>query len=208
MLVIMFNMDINQLVINTKIEEYLKKNLVKMEDLNKEIEKINLIYEEIIELNGSIKDSEFISLDDLPAIKKQSDDCNKLHNLKEQLRYLRKETYNRMINKLQQYNMNDLNRKISKLNYIGQRNSWKNIIHNYWYEVVKKLEDKKQFLEQKILKRDLSLLAIEIIRINLQKKLRLKEIYKEYYSEDFVKELLAELYKKEIEIIQKNLKGI
>ena len=207
-------MDINQLVINTKIEEYLKSNLVKMEDLNKEIEKINLIYEEIIELNGSIKDSEFISLDDLPAIKKQSDDCNKLHNLKEQLRYLRKETYNRMISKLQQDNMNDLNRKISKLNYIGQRNSWKNIIHKYWYnEVVrkgneKKLEYKKQFLEQKILKRDVSLLAIEIIRINLQKKLRLKEIYKEYYSEDFVKELLAELYKKEIEIIQKNLKGI
>ena len=119
-----------------------------------------------------------------------------------------------MISKLQQDNMNDLNRKISKLNYIGQGNSWKNIIHEYWYNEVikkgnlKKLEDKKQFLEQKILKRDLSLLATEIIRINLQKKLRLKEIYKEYYSEDFVKELLAELYKKEIEIIQKKLKGI
>ena len=116
-------------VINTKIEEYLKKNIINNRDLTKEIEKINLIYDEIIDLNGLIKKSEFICLDDLPAIKKQSDDFNKLNNLNEQLTNLHKETCNRMISKLQQDNMNDLNRKISKLHYINQHSSWKNIIH-------------------------------------------------------------------------------
>jgi hypothetical protein len=180
----------NQLAINTKIDE----------DLNKEIERINLIYEEIIELNQSIKKSEFISLDDLQSIKKQSDDFNKLNNLNEQLSYLHKETCNRMISKLQQDNMNDLNREISKLHYINQHSSWKNLIHNL-YPKINTLNSGKISYHEK----NLYILALEIIQFNLQKKLRLKEIYQEYHSEDFVKELLAELYKKEIEIIKANL---
>ena len=186
--------------INTKIGEYLKNNTINNKDLNKEIERINLIYEEIIDLNGSIKDSEFICLDDLPAIKKQSDDFNKLNNLNEQLTNLHKETCNRMISKLQQDNMNDLNRKISKLHYINQHSSWKNLIHSLYPKINEK---KINFHET-----DLYIIALEIVQFNLQKKLRLKEIYKEYYSEDFVKELLAELYNKNIEIMQKKLKGI
>ena len=47
--------------------------------------------------------------------------------------------------------------------------------------------------------------GLELIKVNLENKRRLKEIYDEYYSEDFIKELLSNLYEKEIEIIELSL---
>ena len=49
----------------------------------------------------------------------------------------------------------------------------------------------------------ISLCILDIlIKYNLEKKRRLKEIFKEYYCEDFIKKLLSKLYEKEIKIIE------
>ena len=57
----------------------------------------------------------------------------------------------------------------------------------------------------KNLKKDYVILGLELIKYNLEKKRRLKEIFKEYYCEDFVKELLSKLYEKEIKIIESQI---
>ena len=55
------------------------------------------------------------------------------------------------------------------------------------------------------IRKDIDILGLEIIKFNLEKKRRLNEIYKEYYSEEFIKELLLKLYEKNIEIIQSQI---
>ena len=55
------------------------------------------------------------------------------------------------------------------------------------------------------IRKDIDILGLEIIKFNLEKKRRLNEIYKEYYNEEFIKELLLKLYEKNIEIIQSQI---
>jgi small-conductance mechanosensitive channel len=88
-----------------------------------------------------------------------------------------------------------INDQIQKLNYLNQGNCWKDKIQSR-YKVINNNNNNK----------DIVILGLELIKFNLEHKKKLKEIFEEYYSEDFIKDLLSKLYEKYIEIIEYQIK--
>jgi len=176
----------------SKVQDYVID--ITNENIPNETVKINSIYEEIIELNSLIKLTDFISIDDLPEIKKESQDYIKLQKLNEESSKIQQEFQkNKLKTNLYNEKFNLIQTQKQKLNHVNQGNSWIHQIGNY-YQVIKKNNNS--------LNKDYDIMALEIIKYNLEKKRRLKEIYKEYNSEDFVKKLLSTLYEKEIKILE------
>ena len=175
--------------IESKIQDYLED--IKNENIQNETIKINSIYEEIIELNILIKSTDFICIDDLSEIKKESQDFIKFTKLNEESRKIQEEFQkNRDILTQEKLNLIEIQKK--KFNYLNQGNSWKRRIEQHY----------QLYNNHKNLKKDYVILGLELIKYNLEKKRRLKEIFKEYYCEDFIKKLLSKLYEKEIKIIE------
>ena len=175
--------------IESKIQDYLKD--IKNENIQYETIKINSIYEEIIELNILIKSTDFICIDDLSEIKKESQDFIKFTKLNEESRKIQEE-FQKNRDRLTQEKLNLIEIQKKKFNYLDQGNSWKRRIEQYY----------QLYNNHKNLNKDYVILGLELIKFNLEKKRRLKEIFKEYYCEDFVKKLLSKLYEKEIKIIE------
>ena len=176
----------------SQIEDYLKN--ITNENIQNETIKINSIYEEIIELNSLIKLTDFISIDDLPEIKKESQDFIKLQKLNEESRKIQEEFQNKKLTHgLFNEKLNLIEIQKQKQNYLNQGNNW-----------IRRIEQLYQLINnnRKSLNKDYDILGLELIKFNLEKKRRLKEIFKEYYSEDYVKNLLSKLYEKEIKIIE------
>ena len=161
----------------SKIQEYLKD--INNENIQSETIRINSIYEEIIELNRLINLTDFICIDDYFLIKKESQDMKKLNKLPSA-------NHNYMIER-----DNDYRVKIRELNYLSRADCWRNKIHKIYPIIFSNGRTDK----------DIIILGLELIKFNLEKKRRLKEIYKKYYNEDFVVKLLSRLYDKEIEKI-------
>ena len=179
----------------SKVQDYVID--ITNENIPNETVKINSIYEEIIELNSLIKLTDFISIDDLPEIKKESQDYIKLQKLNEESSKIQQEFQkNKLKTNLYNEKFNLIQTQKQELNHVNQGNSWIHQIGNY-YQVIKKNNNS--------LNKDYDIMALEIIKYNLEKKRRLKEIYKEYNSEDFVKKLLSTLYEKEIKIINEQI---
>lgn len=179
--------------IESKIQDYLKD--LNNENIQNETIKINSIYEEIFELNRLIKLTDFICIDDLPKIKKESQDEKKLNKLQEENRKIQEEySYNRK-NNLYREKLRLISGQIQNLTY-AQPNPWKNKIHKVFLKI---------FNDHKNLNKAIVIYGLELIKFNLEKKKRLKEIFEEYYSEDFIEELLSKLYEKEIEIIESQI---
>lgn len=178
--------------IESKIQDYLKD--LNTENIQNETIKINSIYEEIFELNRLIKLTDIICIDDLSEIKKESDDIKvfyKLCKLEEECR----------TNDLYKEKLKSIYNQTKELKYLNNIHSdcWKNKIHNLYRSINRIHGDHIK------LNKDIIILGLELIKFNLEKKKRLKEIFKEYYSEDFIKELLSKLYEKEIEIIESQI---
>jgi len=180
--------------IESKVQDYVID--ITNENIPNETIKINSIYEEIIELNSLIKLTDFISIDDLPEIKKESQDYIKLKKLNEESSKIQQEfEKNKLTHILYNEKFNLIESQKKKLNHVNQGNSWIGQIGNYY----------QRMKNYKNLNKDYVILGLEIIKYNLEKKRRLKEIYKEYYCEDFVKKLLSTLYEKEIKIINEQI---
>ena len=178
--------------IESKIQDYLKN--ITNENIQNETIKINSIYEEIIELNSLIKLTDFISIDNLAEIKKESQDYIKLQKLNEESRKIHEEFQNKKLtHSLFNEKLSLIESQKQKLNYINQGNSWIRRIEGHYPHINN---------NHKRLNKDYDILGLELIKYNLEKKRRLKEIFKEYYSEDYVKNLLSKLYEKEIKIIE------
>jgi len=179
----------------SKVQDYVID--ITNENIPNETIKINSIYEEIIELNSLIKSTDFISIDDLPEIKKESQDYIKLQKLDEESRKIQQEFQkNKLTRNLYNEKFNLIESQKQKLNHVNQGNSWIGQIGNYYQRMNNNYKN---------LDKDYVILGLEIIKYNLEKKRRLKEIYKEYYCEDFVKKLLSTLYEKEIKIINEQI---
>ena len=69
--------------------------------------------------------------------------------------------------------------QIQELNYLCSGNCWKYKIQNIYSQIFFKNDCKNYYLK------DIIILGLELIKFNLEKKRRLKEIFEEYYSEDF-----------------------
>ena len=179
--------------IESKIEDYLKN--ITNENIQNETIKINSIYEEIIELNSLIKLTDFISIDNLAEIKKESQDLIKLQKLNEESRKIEEEFRNqKLTHGLFNEKLSLIESQKQKLNYINQGNNWIGRIQQQHYQHKNNI--------RKSSNKDYVILGLELIKYNIEKKRRLKEIFKEYYSEDYVKNLLSKLYEKEIKIIE------
>jgi len=182
--------------IESKIQDYLKD--INNENISKEIFKINSIYEEIIELNSLIKLTDFISIDDLPEIKKEYQDYIKLKKLNEESIKIQEEFQKkRLTHNLINEKLNLIESQKQKLNYLNQGNNW-----------IRRIEGCYQLINinhNNYSSKDIVILGLEVIKYNLEKKRKLKLIFEEYYNEDFVKELLSKLYEKEIKIIESQI---
>ena len=179
--------------IESKIQDYLKN--ISNENIKNETIKINSIYGEITELNRLIKLTDFICIDDLPEIKEESQDMKKLNKLQEEVRKIQEKDPN---NRQSLYvgKLSLISGQIQNLNYLNQVGSWKYKIHERYPYINK---DRNNLLK------DIIILGLELIKFNFEKKRRLKEIFEEYYSEDFVKELLSKLYEEEIKLIESEI---
>ena len=177
----------------SKIKEYLKD--INNENIQSETIRIKLIYEEIIELNRLINLTDFICIDDLYQIKKESQDMKKLNKLQEENRKIQEEYSDNRRNNLYRDKLSLISCQIQELNYLCSGNCWKYKIQNIYSQIFFKNDCKNYYLK------DIIILGLELIKFNLEKKRRLKEIYKKYYNEDFVVKLLSRLYDKEIEKI-------
>lgn len=176
----------------TKIQEYLKN--INNEDIETLIIYIKLLYKEIHEINRLIKLTDFISIDNLPEIKKQYQDNIKRNKLNEEYRQL---LHKRPQNKDDIEKINLIQNEQQKLN-LSFDNDWGVKINECHQRIFNTFVDD-------FIRKDIDILGLEIIKFNLEKKRRLNEIYKEYYSEEFIKELLLKLYEKNIEIIQSQI---
>lgn len=182
--------------IESKIQDYLKD--ITNENIQSETIKINSIYEEIIKLNSLIKLTDFISIDDLSEIKKVSQDFIKLKKLNEESIKIQEEFQKkRLTHNLINEKLNLIESQKQKFNYLNQGNTW-----------IRRIEGCYQLINinhNNYSSKDIVILGLEVIKFNLEKKRRLKLIFEEYYSEDFVQELLSKLYEKEIEIIKSQI---
>ncbi len=176
--------------IESKIEDCLKN--INNEKLKENISIIRSIYEEIIELKRLIKITNFISIDDLSKIKKESEDMKNINKLREEM-VIQQDKENKRSLKIKIRELEDKMRRSKTHNW-----GWHNVITNVYIHNI--FKNKKTVIEDSVI------LGLEIIRFNLQKKKRLQDIYEEYYNEEFVKELLSRLYIKEIEIIKSEIK--
>ena len=180
--------------IESKIKEYLKD--INNENIQSETIKINSIYEEIIELNMFIKLTDFICIDDLSKIKKESQDTKELNKLQEQSRKMQQDK-SEYIKNLEKFN--SISNKIQELSIGNNNYSLKSqILRIYELRLI-------NINHKNYPSKDIVILGLEVIKFNLEKKRRLKLIFEEYYNEDFVKELLSKLYEKEIEIIESQI---
>ena len=187
--------------IESKIQDYLKDlNIENIENIQNETIKINSIYEEIFELNRLIKLTDTICIDDLSEIKKESEDIKELNKLCK-LEQECKTNDLHITNNLYREKLKSIYHQTQELKYLNNIHSdcWKNKIHNLYRSINRIHGDHIK------LNKDIIILGLELIKFNLEKKKRLKEIFKEYYSEDFIKELLSKLYEKEIEIIESQI---
>ena len=191
--------------IESKIQEYLKDlNIENIQNIQNETIKINSIYEEIFELNRLIKLTDIICIDDLSQIKKESEDIKELNKKLPILSQEYRKNDLHITNDLYKEKFKSINHRFEELKYLNNIHSdcWKNKIHNLYISInninrsdhIKLNKDK-----------DIVILGLELIKFNLEKKKRLKEIFQEYYSEDFIKELLSKLYEKEIKIIESQI---
>jgi predicted GIY-YIG superfamily endonuclease len=186
--------------IKSKIEDYLKD--INNENIQNETIKINSIYEEIIELNRLIKLTDFISMDDLPEIKKESQDRKKFNKLQDEHNKIQDE-HNKILKERREIQEKNsrygraYTEYTEKINLISEqiRKYKSNTLNYYWQS---RIPVKYREINND---KDITILGLEIIKFNLKKKKRLKEIFEDYYSKDFIEELLTKLYEKEIETI-------
>ena len=195
--------------IKSKIEDYLKD--INNENIQNETIKINSIYEEIIELNRLIKLTDFISMDDLPEIKKESQDRKKFNKLQDEHNKIQDE-HNKILKERREIQEKNsrygraYTEYTEKINLISEqiRKYKSNTLNYYWQSRIpvkyREINNEREIRERNNDK-DITILGLEIIKFNLKKKKRLKEIFEEYYSKDFIEELLTKLYEKEIETI-------
>ena len=148
-------------------------------------------------------------MSDLPEIKKESQDIIKSNNLRQEEQKLHEELQKLILfernhhtdrrsggHKSINYRISrkDLTLKMQEIQLKMQE--FKNINNMSWKDRISRVHIIDQFKPSQY--KDIVILGLELIKVNLENKRRLKEIYDEYYSEDFIKELLSNLYEKEI----------
>lgn len=164
------------------IVEYLK-NFSTIKKIDKEINKLENIYDQLLSLNEIINDTNFITHKDIKDIKNLDKIKLELINLK-----IKQKTKDYIRTPMDIKKQIDINiRKNS--NIINLTVKIENIFNKYF------LEYKSMF------KNDYIIQAYKIINLNLDKQTELNNVLTEYKSKDIIKKILLELYDKRISLI-------
>jgi len=199
------------------------------ENIHLMVTRINSVYEEILTLNINIEGTKRFKFDDLLQIKKVAKIQNKMVKLNANIQRLQ-EIFNENENENKNKNKNNnQNKRFHDLNELQElhnnmdekRKEYENLRRefskisvednnlslSYYKNFINNIYDKYISPKTKNINhnKDIVIKMLEIIKFNFEKKERLKEIYEEYYSENFVKELLSELYQREIKLIDNQL---
>jgi len=188
--------------IELTLHEYL--NSVTTDNIEQKTNEIRSIYDEIIQINQTIQTLDFISINDIPEIKIQSNKMNEVKQLQDESNKL--QTQNSRLNENNRIITNEETRrnsikmvenreKISKI-MISRGQRWKATIEQHY---------RTYFTSGSVQtspKQDMVILALEIIKYNIQMKQKLRKIYDKYHSEENVKELLIRIYEKGIRLLE------
>jgi hypothetical protein len=166
-----------------KIDSFLKT--VNKDNINETISSIEEAYNKVLSLEDEIKKSNFVNLNDLPKIQKEVKDIDNLHHQYDAIKKIKSGIQRASISEI-----------INSLNYVTQSDSFNYKINTYfkghrsfsWYD-----HD------------NLELMALRIIKINKEKRKELKTIFDEYQDKNFLLNLLKELYKFKIELLDDEL---
>jgi hypothetical protein len=180
-----------------KLHEYIK--LVTNENVEEKTDLVRSIYDEIIEINKIIQRGEFVSMSDLPEIRKQSKELNEEKGLQYEYDNLRKQrTLN--IHGEPQLNITKMKPISNRLQQLHNQNhgipNWKKSILDHY---------RRYFTSgsvQDIPHGDIVIFALEIINSTVKAHQKLRRIYNTYHNEEFVKELLIRLLTIEISVIE------
>lgn len=167
--------------------------------LENEINTISSVYNEILKLNEAIKITNFINIDDIPKLQEDT---------KRYLEYENRilEIRNKRI--VQHYPSGSFNPFKSEFPMLQHKlGGVLNMLRNHLNGVDDtdsgmfrtKIWSKFIDYENRILK------SLIVIKFNLEKKTKLKEIYEKWGHQDFVKDLLLELYQMRIRQLNQNL---
>tara|TARA_B100001175_G_C19280146_1_gene528392 strand:- start:31 stop:777 length:747 start_codon:yes stop_codon:yes gene_type:complete len=194
--------------IQEKLNNYLSK--INENNIDQEIEKINKLLQLLNNINQVIEMTDQIGISDLPEFKKDYMIINKFQKMNQELEKLKQEvnSHHRISDNTRR-KIDNVQRKIRTFQQENHQvngqsrliNMVRIIIHNlHKYERTGYLKLKTIYMENNQLQ------ALEIITLNLNEKMKLKNIFKDYYNKEFIENYLSELYKLKISYLEESLK--
>ena len=191
--------------IQEKLNNYLSK--VNKNNIDQEIEKINNLLQLLNNINRVIEITDQIAISDLPEIKKDYMIINKFQKMNQELEKLSNKLRSGTTVKYHntQRKIDNVQRKIRTFQQENPKHGQSrliNIIRNIIgpFGSIGYLK-----LETHVIGNN-ELQALEIITLNLNEKMKLKNIFKDYYNKEFIENYLSELYKLKISYLEEKLK--
>lgn len=169
-------------------------------NIEDEICNINSIYEEVLNLNYLIGLTSHVSLESCSDLKKEDLAQEKLDKLRRILSSFNDLPY--LVKDVKERNAKHatISLEINELQIEIQNMDTPKI--QYIWGIIFRTKNNLNIVKP------LHIKAFEIIKFNLQKKKRLKEIYNDWNNEEYIKDLLAAVYEKSIRITLKELDTI
>ena len=191
--------------IQKKLNNYLSK--INKNNIDQEIEKINNLLQLLNNINRVIEITDQIAISDLPEIKNDYMIINKFQKMNQELEKLNNELRSGTTVKYHntQRKIDNVQRKIRTFQQENPKHGQSrliNIIRNIIgpFGSIGYLK-----LETHVIGNN-ELQALEIITLNLNEKMKLKNIFKDYYNKEFIENYLSELYKLKISYLEESLK--
>ena len=191
--------------IQEKLNNYLSKE--NKNNIDQEIEKINNLLQLLNNINRVIEITDQIAISDLPEIKKDNMIINKFQKMNQELEKLSNKLRSGTTVKYHntQRKIDNVQRKIRTFQQENPKHGQSRLIN-----IIRKIIG--PFGSIGYLKLEThaignnELQALEIITLNLNEKMKLKNIFKDYYNKEFIENYLSELYKLKISYLEESLK--
>ena len=199
--------------IQEKLNNYLSK--VNKNNIDQEIEKINRLLKQLNNINQVIELTDQIGISDLPELKKDYMIINKFQKMNQELEKLRLELHlirqSGTTVKYQntQRKIDNVQRKIRTFQQENHQVNGQSRLINMVRNIISNIGSFGRIGYIKLETRDIGnneLQALEIITLNLNQKMKLKNIFKDYYNKEFIENYLSELYKLKISYLEESLK--
>ena len=191
--------------IQEKLNNYLSK--VNKNNIDQEIEKINNLLQLLNNINRVIEITDQIAISDLPEIKKDYMIINKFQKMNQELEKLSNKLRSGTTVKYHntQRKIDNVQRKIRTFQQENPKHGQSRLI-NIIRKIIGPFGSIGYLKLETYYIGNNELQALEIITLNLNEKMKLKNIFKDYYNKEFIENYLSELYKLKISYLEESLK--